>query len=372
MTAIMTPFVTISIAKMDTLTFPETRYLIEDLIAAGSANLFVGPPKRGKSLFLIDALASIAAGDTFLGKATISGPVIYVPAEDGFPVVRNRLRTRFGDERSVPFYILPVDGSLPDQTLQLDNPESLARLAATIEAIKPVAVGLDCLRELHTLKENDADEMALLLRPIRQLAHETDTAIILVHHRNKHGTDPATATRGSSAIVGAVDSVLTLDASGNDEDGLTPQTVITLTAQGRYGPKQRITAHLASGLRWEIAGAAPDTTLANRIPYLLGGRDTLLDADAIAEALGAKKGSVQNALKELVKSGAVVRLGKGEKNAPYQYAHPRVAADMTQRDEWGNESQEKAHDEPYDEYFPGTQGKMPIRHSPNGSIPPPR
>jgi hypothetical protein len=128
-------------------------------------------------------------------------------------------------------------------------------------------------------------------------------------------------------------------------------------------------AHLASGLRWEVADGAPDATLANRIPYLLSALEESLDADTIAERLGAKKGGVQNALKMLVKSGAVVRLGMGTKGSPYSYAHPSVAGYMTKDDEWDDAYPGKAQDESDDEYSPATQGEMAIRHLHNGYIP---
>lgn len=358
-----TPFTTVSIANMDAQTFPETEWIVENLIPRGALVLDAGRPKAGKSLKNIDMLASIALGETFLGRATRQMGALYVAAEDSFGLVRERLRTRFGDERDAPFYLLPADGSF-DQSLRLDDDgTTLMRLAETIVALDVGIVVLDPMRELHTAKENDADEMAMLLRPLRQLAHEKDVTIVLVHHRNKHGQDASTAVRGSSAITGSVDVVMTLDVNNDDDGDLTPGQAVTLRAEGRYGPKQRITARLGSGLRWEVTTATPpDATLTARIPYLLSAKDEPMTADAIADALTAKLGSVQNSLAALLKEDKIVRLGKGVKNAPYTYAHPRVAELMTKRDESCDASSKKAHDESYDEYSLSTQGETPIRH----------
>ena len=90
-------------------------------------------------------------------------------------------------------------------SLRLDVQESFARLADMVNRLQPRLVVLDPLREFHHKRENEADDMAALLRPLRQLAHDSDTTIVLIHHRNKHATDPALATRGSSAITGGVD-----------------------------------------------------------------------------------------------------------------------------------------------------------------------
>ncbi|MDQ6832180.1 MAG: helicase RepA family protein [Chloroflexota bacterium] len=366
-----TPFTTVSIADMDAQVFPETEWIVEALIPRGSLVLDAGRPKAGKSLKNIDMLASIALGETFLDRATTQMGTLYVAAEDSFGLVRERVRARFGDVRDAPFHLLPADGSF-DQSLRLDDDgTTLIRLSETIDALGVGIVVLDPMRELHAAKENDADEMAMLLRPLRQLAHEKNVTIVLVHHRNKHGQDASTAVRGSSAITGSVDVVMTLDTNNDEEGDLTPGQTVTLRAEGRYGPKQKIVACLGSGLRWQVTNAVPlDTTLAGRIPYLLSAKDEPLDADAIAGALGAKKGGVQNALKESVVKGEVVRLGRGTKSAPYTYAHPRVVERMTKDVETYDASPEMAPDESHDEYSLATQGETPIRHNSAGYIPP--
>jgi len=352
-------YATISIAEMDNQTFPETEWVVDALIPRGTLVLDAGRPKAGKSLMKIDMLASIALGETFLDRATQQMGVLYVAAEDSFGIVRERVRTRFGDVRDAPFHLLPADGSF-DQSLRLDDDgTTLMRLSETIDALDVGIVVLDPMRELHTAKENDADEMAMLLRPLRQLAHEKNVTIVLVHHRNKHGVDASTAVRGSSAITGSVDVVLTLDVNNDDDGDLTPAQTVTLRAEGRYGPKQRIAARLGSGLRWEVTTATPpDATLTTRIPFLLSGRGEPMTSDAIAAALPAKHGSVQNVLAALLKEGKIMRIGKGAKNAPYVY--------VTKRDESHDESSKKAHDESYDEYSPAMQGEMPIRHIAEG------
>jgi len=355
-----TPFITVSIANMDAQTFPETDWIVENLIPRGALVLDAGRPKAGKSLMKIDMLASIALGETFLDRATRQMGVLYVAAEDSFGIVRERVRARFGDVRDAPFHLLPADGSF-DQSLRLDDDgTTLARLSETIDALDVGIVVLDPMRELHTAKENDADEMAMLLRPLRQLAHEKNVTIVLVHHRNKHGQDASTAVRGSSAITGSVDVVLTLDVNNDDDGDLTPAQTVTLRAEGRYGPKQRIAARLASGLRWEVTTAAPpDLSIPGRIVAFLAAKGDTFTADDIADALNAKKGSVQNALAALVKAGKVARFGKGTKAAPFVYGLP----DVTKDDESCDESSETAHDESCDEYSLATEGERPIRHN---------
>ena len=352
----------LSLADLDRMEFPPTRWVVDELIPAGALVLVVGRPKAGKSLLAVDLAASVALGDTFLDRATAHGAVALAPAEDAFSLVRDRLWTRLGAERAAPLYVIPADGSL-DQSIRLDDPRSFEQLAALIGLLKPAVLILDPLRELHHRKENDADEMAALLRPLRQLAHETDTAIILIHHRNKHASDPTLATRGSSAITGGVDVVITLERSdeGDDDadDSLTPDQVLTLRVEGRYGPRKRLAARLGVGLRWHATTTRADDDLsaADRIRRHLEVTGEELTADELVEATGVAKRTVQNTLTELVKRPArVLRHGAGTKGDPYRYAAGR------RRDESGTQdsapSSQKLPIRPDAERYTPTPGGM--------------
>ncbi|HET8626732.1 MAG TPA: AAA family ATPase [Thermomicrobiales bacterium] len=332
-----------SLSELAAFEFPPIRWLVEDLIPAGALVLIVGRPKAGKSLLTIDLGASVALGETFLGRATSAGPVALVPAEDALVLVRSRLFTRLDRERAAPVYVIPADGSI-DQRVALDDETSFRQLAATVELLKPSLVVLDPLRELHHRKENDADEMAALLRPVRQLAHESGTTIIMVHHRNKHAQDPSLATRGSSAITGGVDVVVTIEAdTEKDADGLTPDTTLTLHVEGRYGPRRSLAARLGPGLRWQVGEFAADDDLsaADRIRRHLEVTGDELTAEGVVEAVGLPLRTVQNNLPALYRAGHLRRLGAGTKADPYRYR----AALASQRGPLGEDSAGAQHQE---------------------------
>jgi predicted transcriptional regulator len=319
----VTPFESLSIAQLADFDFPAVDWTIDDLIPSGSLGLMVGRPKLGKSLLAIDALASVAIGEPFIGRATTQGPAIYVPAEDALRLVRDRVLNRLKGDRSVPFHIIPADGSF-DQSIRFDDAESLSRLAATIEALQPRIVVLDPMREFHQLREDKADDMALMLRPLRQMAHELDVAVLLIHHRNKHATDPSKAARGSSAIAGGVDLILTLEMTDESDDAeLDGNQVLRLYVEGRYGPRQRLAARLRTGLRWEET----DPRLTDDVPVrerVLRHLEVTGEALTVAELIEAVQGTqsrIQRALKSLVEDGAITRQGAGTKTQPFTYQH---------------------------------------------------
>jgi RecA-family ATPase len=262
-----TPFTALSLTELAEYQFPPIDWVVDEVLPVGALVLLVGRSKAGKSLLTLDLAASVGLGEPFVDQATMQGPVIYVPAEDALRRVGERLWTRIGAERHAPIHVLPADGTL-EQAVRLDDPESFGRLAVTVEKYQPRVLILDPFREFHHRKENDADEMAALMRPLRQLAHETDTLIVLNHHRNKHATDSTLATRGSSAITGGVDIVIALELSDESSDeGLTPDQVLTLRIEGRYGPRQRLAARLRPGLRWEPAAPGSLTTSRSRTGF---------------------------------------------------------------------------------------------------------
>ena len=316
-----TPFQSLTLTELEEMKFPAVEWVIDGVLPAGALALLVGRPKAGKSLLAIDSLASVALGETFIDRATAQGPAVYLPAEDAIRLVRDRLFTRIGSERTAPIHVVPADGS-HDQVVRLDDPESFSRLAATIEAVRPMLVVLDPFREFHHRKENDSDDMSAVMRPLRNLAHQTDTAIILIHHRNKHASDPALATRGSSAIAGGVDVVMTCELSNESEEGeLTPDQTLTIRVEGRYGPRMKLGARLGTGLRWHPATVrmVDDLNASDKVIRHLEVAGGAFTADELADETGIPKKSIQNSLTGTVKAGRIVRQGSGKKGDPYRY-----------------------------------------------------
>lgn len=309
-----------TLAELEDLPLPEVSWHVDGLIPAGALVLLAGRPKAGKSLLAIDLLASIATGTAFLGRATEPGRVLYAPAEDALSLVRERLFTRMGNDRDAPFTILPADGSL-GQYIQLDNEKSTFRFVSTVHSIKPRIMVLDPFRELHRGSENEADAMAKVLQPLRRIAHQGGCTVVLIHHRNKHASDPSLAIRGSSAIAGAVDMIITLDTPGDTID-LGNGQLLTLHVEGRYGPRTRLSARLSEGLRWEAVDAVEtvDESASERVLGLLKACGAAMTADQIVLETGLAKKTVQNAFTSLRAAGQIERGQTEGRSTTYRYA----------------------------------------------------
>jgi RecA-family ATPase len=310
------PFRPLSLDDLFALDLPEQEYVVDEILPTDSAGLLSGREKSGKGLLALDLCACVALGEPFLDRAVKEGPAIYCAAEEHVRDVRIRVAQRIGTRRDAPLYILPLDGSTPDR-LQLDDAASLQRLWDMVEDLSPRLIVLDTLRELHSLQEDKSDEMGPLLRPVRQLAHQTGTTVLVNHHQNKQG-----GFRGSTAIRAAFD--LEWAFSRLDETDLAGDPRGTLKVEGRHGPRSIIHLRLGSNLHWDLDGA----TITGRD---MGGRERILTyldkvniaqtADEITAGIGLKRKTVQNLLAEMQKEVPLpfAVSGKGTKNDPRRF-----------------------------------------------------
>lgn len=306
----------LSLNDLFALDLPELEFVVDEILPTDSAGLLSGREKSGKGLLALDLCACVALGEPFLDRAVKEGPAIYCAAEEHVRDVRLRVSQRIGARRDAPLYILPLDGSTPDR-LQLEDPASMQRLWSMVEEISPRLIVLDTLRELHSSQEDKSDEMGPLLRPVRQLAHQLGTTVIVNHHQNKQG-----GYRGSTAIRAAFD--LEWAFSRLDDEDLAGDPRGTLKVEGRHGPRSIIRVKLGESLHWDLDGA----TITGRD---IGGRERILahldrvnvaqTADEITAGIGLKRKTVQNLLAEMQKEAPLPFSvsGKGTKNDPRRF-----------------------------------------------------
>ncbi len=308
-------FQPLSLDALFALDLAEPEWTVDGLLPLGAAALLSAREKAGKGLLTIDLCASVAAGEPFLDRAVREGTAIYCAAEEHVRDVRARIAARLGDRRQAPLYVLPLDGSTDDR-LKLEDPGAMTRLAGMIAAHEPVLIVLDTLRELHDGQEDSSDDMVWRLRPLRQMAHQTNTTILVNHHQNKLG-----GFRGSTAIRAAFDLEWAFNRTDSEGDG--PATG-RLQVEGRHGPRESVHVRLGDGLRWEPANAMPMLVEANireRIITHLGRTNGAMAAKEIAAALGVAPKTVQNALAAMAKEEPrpVAIEGAGTKNDPRRF-----------------------------------------------------
>ena len=182
---------------------PEPEMLLPGRLPARAMCALVGESGIGKTFGAMDLGLSIASATPWLGADIAKpGAVVYVAAE-GTPAARIgawKLAHGFSLDVSLGFHVW-------SGAVQLLNPVEVAAFIAATKPLRPVAVGFDTLaRCLVGGDENSAKDMGLAVAALDRVRTELNATVIVLHHTNRAGT----GERGSGALRGACDTMLTL------------------------------------------------------------------------------------------------------------------------------------------------------------------
>jgi hypothetical protein len=194
----------------------KTRWLIDGLLPSGGYCALYGQPGSYKSFVALYMAGMIAAGAEAFGRKTQPGSVIYVAGEGGAGLKRrwDALRLHHGLDADLPLGFVRS---------QLNLRSDASDMAALVEAINsrsltPSLIVIDTLaRAFAGGDENSASDMGGFISITNGLrgAYGEDTTILIVHHSGKA---EAAGMRGSSALLGAVDTELQVTKTGSKED----------------------------------------------------------------------------------------------------------------------------------------------------------
>lgn len=193
----------VEVAKLST---GRTGYLIKGLLQRRSHAVMYGAPGEGKTFVALDAAYHVAAGREWNGHKVHQGAVLYL-AYEGIGGMAKRaaaLLQHYGDT-DVPLYIHGSDYNLRETAGRQALAEDLAALPE-----KPALVVIDTLaRAMKGGDENSAQDMGALNDAVSALIESTGACVMLIHHSGKN---KAGGARGSSALLGAIDTELEVDS----------------------------------------------------------------------------------------------------------------------------------------------------------------
>lgn len=180
-------------------------YLVKGLLERASYANAYGAPGEGKTFIALDLAYHVAAGRPWQTRKVHAGPVLYLAYEGVGGMVKRAqaLRQRHGNE-DVPLYIAAADYNLREPA----GRKALGELLATLPD-KPVLIVVDTFaRALMGGDENSAQDVGAFNQAVGALIESTKACVMIVHHSGKNKTAGA---RGSSAILGAIDTELEID-----------------------------------------------------------------------------------------------------------------------------------------------------------------
>lgn len=201
----------------DALASPNQQWLIKDLVPAGGFTLIAGRPKLARKSWLAQLIAlSVATGKRTGPLEPMSGPlpVIYIDLE----VVEKPTAQRYS--ALAKGYGLELPDNLfiaPNAPFHMTSPECVAELRRLAAETGARLVIIDTMaKAIGGVDENSSRDMGMALLCAAALKQD-GVASIVVHHLGKAAKlqpgehmDPDSGLRGSSAISGAYDQILSI------------------------------------------------------------------------------------------------------------------------------------------------------------------
>lgn len=243
--------------------------------------------KMGKSTLGRSAAAAVSTGSRHLGEDTERGPVLYVALEEHIGDVARGL-AEFECDQAEVFVLDRVNDPIAD-------------LHSAIEQTQPVLVVIDTLAAFVValgLKSGASEDWAPVVLGLTRLAHDTGTALLILHHGTKGGND----YRDSTAIGASVDLILGMT------EGDEPNTR-KIKSKGRWRTEDF--AVRLVGNRYELA--AGELSLDTRV-LLFVENNPGASTSAIRAGVQGQAKLIDAAIGRLVRRGAVVDSGSGNRH----------------------------------------------------------
>lgn len=186
-------------------------YLVKGLLERRSYAVMYGEPSSGKSFLALDLAYHVAAGKPWMDRRVIGGPVLYLAFEGtgGMPKRAAALEQHYGNLAGVPLAIEPAHWNLLDPKDRKAFAERVAEIMTDDFGGKsPALIVVDTLARAFRGDENSAQDMGAFNSTIGDLIERTGACGFVLHHSGKNR---GAGARGSSALLGAVDTEIEVD-----------------------------------------------------------------------------------------------------------------------------------------------------------------
>src|ERR1700690_407747 len=300
-------------AALKKLVSTDISYVVEDFIPANSVNILVGDSGLGKTPLLIQLAMCVGSGCEFLGLRVRTGPVLYVDYENSAETMLTMV------EDIAEFLSIPV----PATFHRYQCPESITSLALEVRALRPSLVVIDALRGLDPTAEKDNTSAAGQIAYLQKLAHECDTAFLLLHHLKKNNSEEAPEplalapsfmewlerASGARALINQTDARIGIDAGTAESDLVMRWHFKTQGESGLWRIRRIVNSEYGYPIGYErIFGTAllrlqADRELYERLPLSFCYKD--------AHTLGARGDkSISRFLKDAIAAGLLRKTGR--------------------------------------------------------------
>jgi hypothetical protein len=276
------------------------KWMWKGRLVAGAISILTSKPKVGKSTLARNLALAVARGEPFLGWPVKQGLVVYLALEELLNDINEDFRA------------MGADGSLPIQFAEFGTVQNVVQV---LRQKKPVLLVVDPLIRLVNIKdENRYADIYSALGPSVDVARETGTHILCLHHSSKsEKTNVIDSPIGSTALGGAVSTLLYMRET---KDYRTLQTV---QRRGENLP-ETILNFDATTKSLSVGGSRTDADVQDVTSQIL---ECLATGDLtepqINEVVHGRTAHKRKALRGLAGQGKIMRTGTGKKGDPFVY-----------------------------------------------------
>ena len=273
----------------------DTLWRCDRLVADGFLTTLAGVHGEGKSWLALALACATARGGTAAGLHCPAGRAAIFDAENGPRLMIRRFRMI--GSADLPVSLVDVGG--------LHALRDIDWLKQTVRDLGARFVVFDSLRMLSSgAKENDGDVMEPIMTALKLLARDTDTGVLLIHHRGKsEGND----YRGTSVIGDQTDLMFRLERVKDDPEGATRRRLVCVKCRIDEEPAPRWlqisadreagTVSIMSAPAYNPEAERPRDDHRGDVLAALGAEP--LGERKIAEAIGVPRSTVQRVLHDL-------------------------------------------------------------------------
>lgn len=172
-------------------------------------NGIYGPPGSYKSFIALDMALSISSGVEWQGREVKQASVAYVAAEGQYGLLKRikawKVHHAISDIGNFALYPIPA---------LLDDPGSFHQFLEAFKELPvlPEVLFIDTLARSMVGDENQSLDIGRVVRACGRLSQETGAQVNFIHHTGK---DHRKGLRGSLALEGATDSLISIAKSGD-------------------------------------------------------------------------------------------------------------------------------------------------------------
>jgi hypothetical protein len=194
---------------------PAKNWLIKGIFARGETSAWIAPPGAMKSALLAEAAVCVAAGLDWHGYRNKGAAGAVYFALERADLAKRRLRAH---KQLLGLSGTPI--AVSSAVIDLTHPEAFKRFVDTIrdaETVLGVEIGLVIIDTHAKLvaagggDENSAKDQGAIFANIQRVKNATGVHAALIGHTGK---DESRGARGSNALLGDVDVMVTIETNG--------------------------------------------------------------------------------------------------------------------------------------------------------------